>query len=345
MYCHDCGKQIPDGVKFCSICGAAQHIANPEGGLGQERSAPQQGVRYDVPAQPVYQQSPYTQPAAQKSNVPVPPKAASAKKGPIAAFVTIGVLCAALLIGKFLIAPLVSSSLNGNTGDSGGFGNPIQGDPSTSAYPDYGEENRYYRVESDSILYNYATIPAPQADTVGDNWDSYTIEINGKLLTFPCTLDDLKAAGFVIRSDLSESELIDAGRSKDVYYEMQRGYYMSYYVTFINGHSEPKPIRECLVGGITISGYDSEVPTVLPGGIVMGEETPDSLLAAYGPATTTFTYERPSDRGVWESYLWSEYWSQDSMIGGFDYTFDADTYKLVSCSLNRYFYFGDEDTE
>jgi len=26
MYCHNCGKQIPDGVKFCRYCGASQAI-------------------------------------------------------------------------------------------------------------------------------------------------------------------------------------------------------------------------------------------------------------------------------------------------------------------------------
>ena len=37
--------------------------------------------------------------------------------------------------------------------------------------------------------------PAKQSSELKDNWDSYTVQINDKVLTLPCEIKDLEAAG------------------------------------------------------------------------------------------------------------------------------------------------------
>lgn len=70
MYCRNCGKPLPDGVRFCPACGAAQTAADPR------------------PVQPA------------------PPQAqAPAKKKPVGLILAAVLLLAAALVGALVIAP------------------------------------------------------------------------------------------------------------------------------------------------------------------------------------------------------------------------------------------------
>ena len=37
--------------------------------------------------------------------------------------------------------------------------------------------------------------PAEQNSNLGDSWESYTVQVNNTVLTLPCTVSDLEAAG------------------------------------------------------------------------------------------------------------------------------------------------------
>ncbi len=99
MFCSNCGTQLPDGTKFCNNCGSQQAVAaNP------------------APSQPVSEPLPPVQPVQPVQPAPEKPKAEKkAKKAPaktstkiligVAAFLVAG------LIGKFAIAPSMTSDL------------------------------------------------------------------------------------------------------------------------------------------------------------------------------------------------------------------------------------------
>lgn len=64
MYCHACGKQIPDGVKFCLYCGAAQEASAPAEPAAAPQPAVEQPYYQPAPAQPSYAaQASYAAPA------------------------------------------------------------------------------------------------------------------------------------------------------------------------------------------------------------------------------------------------------------------------------------------
>ncbi len=99
MYCQNCGKQLPEGARFCNVCGAPQMEA-------RSASAPE----------PVRQAS-YPPPQ------PVPQPKKKSKAGPI---IAVAVVLAALLLGHFVIAPAMrqdrapAESAETETGDPSG---------------------------------------------------------------------------------------------------------------------------------------------------------------------------------------------------------------------------------
>lgn len=93
MFCSTCGKQLPDGVKFCNNCGTQQATNN---------IAPTQ--------QPAANAIPAPTAASKKSEV-------SAKKKPNILVILVVVLCA-FLLGKLVIAPSMVSDAGNQSSQS-----------------------------------------------------------------------------------------------------------------------------------------------------------------------------------------------------------------------------------
>ena len=95
MFCQNCGKQIPDNVKFCNFCGAQQQI------VGKPDPAPnttaQQPKTADVPTQET--------------------KKAPKKKANI--FIVLAVVLCAFFLGKSVFAPAMVSDSDKDTGNQG----------------------------------------------------------------------------------------------------------------------------------------------------------------------------------------------------------------------------------
>ncbi len=116
MYCRNCGSQLTDGTKFCNNCGAEQ----PSGtGAG----------------------TPGTNPARQ-------PGAASPqkqKKKPTNILITIVIIVAAFLLGKFVIGPALSSdSTGGGDQTNAGANNSSAGGSSAGSGESGSETNPEY---------------------------------------------------------------------------------------------------------------------------------------------------------------------------------------------------------
>ncbi len=87
MYCHICGKRIPDGSKFCRYCGTRQQLMpggpaeppRPQPGVGPSAESPEYHYSY-VKAQP--QPAPKPQPRPQPQPAPPPRPAAAPQPRP-----------------------------------------------------------------------------------------------------------------------------------------------------------------------------------------------------------------------------------------------------------------------
>ena len=92
MYCSNCGTQIPDDSKFCTACGTAVAVVH---------AAPKAQPAPAAQPQPVVQ----PQPAAR----PEPAAKTKTEKKRAPAWVSILVIVAAFLLGKYVIAPSMLS--------------------------------------------------------------------------------------------------------------------------------------------------------------------------------------------------------------------------------------------
>lgn len=131
--------------------------------------------------------------------------------------------------------------------------------------------------------------PAEVSKELGQNWDSFTVQINDKVLTLPCTIETLESAGV----------MLDADYTPDSYIVNPNEYIMAYFmdangnellVDIINEDTSAKTIKECLVGGISVYDYSVSrggMTVIFPGGVQIGT-TKEDVLSKYGNAQDVY---------------------------------------------------------
>lgn len=187
----------------------------------------------------------------------------------------------------------LENSLGGGTGASVGSGEPLQ--------------------------------RAEQSAELGSSWDSYTVQLNEKVITFPCTIEDVEAAGIKLDTDYTPLDTtVSAGDYELGFFMDDKGNEVAFEIS--NSGSSDLPLNECLVTGITVGDYDLSyggLTVVLPGGVQMGM-TKEEVLALYGE--TEDVYEGDTKH----MYTWSD---PDDFYKYCEIDFDASTGKVVSMVL------------
>lgn len=163
---------------------------------------------------------------------------------------------------------------------------------------------------------------------LGDTWDTYTVQINDKVITLPCTIEEIEAAGLALDTDDTPEDYIINGREYEyVYFEDANGNYIM--ADAINVTNSAKSVRECMIGGITVHDYsfsEGGLTVIFPGGLVIGM-TREELLEKYGE--TDDVYEGES----MIMYTWS---AEDSYYSDCGVDLDAETELITSISLQNY---------
>ena len=131
--------------------------------------------------------------------------------------------------------------------------------------------------------------PAEQSSELGDSWESYTVQVNDTVITLPCTIADLEAAGVKMDTEYTPSDyIVNAGEYELAWFMVDSG--DSIMVDMINTGSEPKEVKDCLVGSVYADAYsmtEGGLTVIFPGGIQIGTPEAD-LLAAYGEADNVY---------------------------------------------------------
>lgn len=169
--------------------------------------------------------------------------------------------------------------------------------------------------------------PAEQSADLGADWESYTVQINDTVVTLPCTIADLEAAGVTLdREYTPEDYVVNAGEYELAWFMTDNGNEIM--VDMINNTGEPKALKDCLAGGISVSSYDVEdggLTVIFPGGIQIGTAEAD-VLAAYG---------EPDDKYEDAEYGNSYYWyADDSYMNGCTIETEAGTGLVESMSMD-----------
>lgn len=157
--------------------------------------------------------------------------------------------------------------------------------------------------DDDSGLYESDVTPAEPAETndaLGDSWDSYTVQVNDTVVTLPCTIAELEAAGVEMDNEYTpEDYVVNAGEYELAWFEDTSG--DSIMVDMINTGSGPAEIKDCQVGSIYADAWsmtNGSLKVIFPGGIQIGSTETD-LLAAYGEPDDSY-----EDEEYGNSYFW-----------------------------------------
>ena len=147
--------------------------------------------------------------------------------------------------------------------------------------------------------------PAEQNPGLGDDWESYTVQINDTIVILRCSIADLETAGVTL--DISYTPLdyvVNAGEYELAWFVDGNGNEIM--VDMINNTDGALELKDCLVGGISVDSYDLEnggLTVLFPGGIQIGSAGADAI-AAYGEPDSTWEEEEYGG-----SYHW---YAQDS---------------------------------
>ena len=169
--------------------------------------------------------------------------------------------------------------------------------------------------------------PAEQSADLGDDWDSYTVQINDTVVTLPCTIAELEAAGVTLdREYTPEDYVVNADEYELAWFADANGNELM--VDMINNTDGPLELKDCLVGGISVYSYDVEdggLTVIFPGGIQIGTAEADAL-AAYGEPDDVY-----EDEEYGNSYYW---YAEDSYFNSCAIDTEPGTGLVESMSLN-----------
>lgn len=171
--------------------------------------------------------------------------------------------------------------------------------------------------------------PAQSVSKLGENWDSYTIQINDKVIALPCEYKELEEAGLTIDKSmgLDDGGIVSKGEYSIGYLADKNGNSMM--VDFINPYDEEKKVEDCLIGGISVGDYDLEnggMTVTFPGNVQIGTSK-DEVTGKYGE--TEDTYEGES----LHIYTWT---NSDLNYSTFEADFDPESGKLVQVFMKNY---------
>ena len=167
-----------------------------------------------------------------------------------------------------------------------------------------------------------------QRSGLGTSWDSYTVQINDKVLTFPCTKADVEATGLSMDTEYTaENYMVNANEYELVYFmDANDNEIMAY---AINNTDTAMEVKDCLIGGVSVDDYDLEnggLTVIFPGGLQMGASK-DAVTGAYGEADDTY------DGDSLSMYSW---YSGDSYYKSCEIDFDAESGLVCTMTMQNF---------
>lgn len=227
------------------------------------------------------------------------------------------VLVVYIAIGGFA---LLSSEKDGSADD---WAQSITNERDDDIYDDINDDD----IDDDDR--KVKTKPVEQSGELGDTWDSYTVQINDKVLTFPCTLADVEATGLVMDEEYTpDGYMVNAQEYVLVYCEDANDNELMFDV--VNTADEAKTVRECVVGGVSVDDYDLEgggLTVIFPGGIQIGS-TKEDVIGKYGEPDDA--YEEEDDLHM---YTW---YGEDSYYVSCEVYVDPSTGRITHMGMENY---------
>jgi len=128
---------------------------------------------------------------------------------------------------------------------------------------------------------------ASQRNSLGDNWYSFSMKLNDRIITLPCGYDDMTGTGLSLDTDeISPDTVIGGYSSISAFFRNDSS--GSVTASIFNPYSTPRTLKECLITEVTGDSWTQEagISVTSAGGVTIG--TPeDEVIALYGQPDRT----------------------------------------------------------
>lgn len=169
---------------------------------------------------------------------------------------------------------------------------------------------------------------AEQSKKLGENWDSYTVQINDKVVTLPCTVSDLKAAGLEMDSTYTPEDYeIHPGEYQMTWFKDDDGNEIM--ADLLNSGEDDAQAKDCLIAGITVEKYaikNDSLKVLFPGEVQIGDKL-EKVSEIYGKPNDT------SEGDLVNLYYW---YTGESHYNGCEIDTDSSTGKITTMSLDHF---------
>lgn len=169
---------------------------------------------------------------------------------------------------------------------------------------------------------------AEQSKKLGENWDSYTVQINDKVVTLPCTVSDLKAAGLEMDSTYTPEDYeIHPGEYQMTWFKDDDGNEIM--ADLLNSGEDDAQAKDCLIAGITVEKYaikNDSLKVLFPGEVQIGDKL-EKVSEIYGEPNDT------SEGDLVNLYYW---YTGESHYNGCEIDTDSSTGKITTMSLDHF---------
>lgn len=169
---------------------------------------------------------------------------------------------------------------------------------------------------------------AEQSKKLGENWDSYTVQINDKVVTLPCTVSDLKAAGLEMDGTYTPEDYeIHPGEYQMTWFKDDDGNEIM--ADLLNSGEDDAQAKECLIAGITVEKYaikNDSLKVLFPGEVQIGDKL-EKVSEIYGKPNDT------SEGDLVNLYYW---YTGESHYNGCEIDTDSSTGKITTMSLDHF---------
>lgn len=170
--------------------------------------------------------------------------------------------------------------------------------------------------------------PVAASGKLGKTWDTYTVQLNDKVITLPCEMKDLEAIGFQLDTgDKAADYMVNPDEYELAFFNDQYGHSIMF--DMVNDTDSAQKIVDCKVGGIYVDSYDMEdgrLSVIFPGNVQIGT-TKDDVVAAYGEASDVYKGD------TLHSYTW---YADDDYYKSCSIELDAKTQKVDCMSMQCY---------
>lgn len=163
------------------------------------------------------------------------------------------------------------------------------------------------------------------SEDLGDSWNSYTVQINDSVMTFPCDVSKLEEAGLTLDTDDTEEDyVINKGDYELIYFLDTNANSLMFVVT--NRTDSAKTVNECTVSGVYVDEYDVEdgsLTVIFPGDVQIGMDISD-VEAKWGEPSDTYEGE----------YSYTYTWYDEDTYNYCSVNVDPGTKKVIAIDLD-----------